>query len=72
MQVTVALRVAGPESFGFGSLDGEAAPAVSATFTTFTAASYTPTADGTTATTLTFTAKDSGDNAIEGVSVTYA
>lgn len=51
---------------------GESAPVVDETFTTFTAANYTPTADGTTATTLTFTAKDSGDNAIAGVSVTYA
>lgn len=40
--------------------------------TTFVSANYTPTADGTTATTLTFTAKDSGDNPLEGVSVTYA
>lgn len=47
-------------------------PVVDETFTTFVTANATPTADGTTATTLTFTAKDSGDNAIAGVSVTYA
>lgn len=41
------------------------------TFTTFTAADYTPPADGTT-TTLTFTAKDANDVAVPNVSVTYA
>lgn len=45
---------------------------VDATFTTFVAASYTPTADGTTPTTLTFTAKDATDTPIPNVSVTYA
>lgn len=45
---------------------------VDETFTTFTAASYTPTADGTTPTTLTFTAKNAADETIAGVSVTYA
>lgn len=45
---------------------------VSDTYTTFVSANYTPTADGTTATTLTFTAKDANDTAISGQSVTYA
>ena len=42
------------------------------TYTTFVSATYTPTADGSTPTTLTFTAKDDTDTALEGVVVTYA
>jgi hypothetical protein len=40
-------------------------------FSTFVSADYTPDADEMPVT-LTFTAKDAGDNALEGVSVTYA
>ena len=47
--------------------------AVSATYTTFVSANYNPDSDGTTATTLTFTAKDANDAVITGgVVVTYA
>lgn len=53
-------------------LGGEAAPVPDAAFTTFTSADYTPDADGTTATTLTFTVKDANDDPIEGYGVTYA
>ena len=53
-------------------LGGEPAPVPDAAFTTFTSADYTPDADGTTATTLTFTVKDASDVAIEGYGVTYA
>lgn len=47
-------------------------PVPSAAFTTFTSADYTPDADGTTATTLTFTVHDANDDPIEGYGVTYA
>ena len=53
-------------------LGGEPAPVPSSAFTTFTGADSTPDADGTTATTLTFTVKDASDVAIEGYGVTYA
>lgn len=43
-----------------------------ATLTTFTSADYTPTADGVTTTAQTFTAKDAGDAAVEGASVTFS
>lgn len=51
-------------------MDGSPTP--SSAFTTFTSADYTPDADGTTSTTLTFTVKDASDVAIEGQGVTYA
>lgn len=51
---------------------GGGQPTPDAAFTTFTSADYTPDADGTTATTLTFTVKDASNVAIEGYAVTYA
>ncbi len=51
---------------------GGGQPVPSSAFTTFTSADYTPDADGTTATTLTFTVKDANDDPIEGQGVTYA
>ncbi len=51
---------------------GESAPVPDAANTTFTSADYTPDADGTTSTTLTFTVKDATDTAIENQAVTYA
>ena len=47
--------------------------AVSATYSTFVSADYNPDSDGTTPTTLTFTAKDANDAVITGGKVvTYA
>lgn len=62
LSLPIALRVARSGS----------APVPSATFTTFVSANYTPDADGTTETTLTFTVKDANDDPIAGRAVTYA
>ncbi len=70
MHLGPSVRVAGRDSFGFVD-EVTAATGLDAALSTFTSADYTPPADGTTPTTLTFTARDADNVLVADEVVTF-